>query len=56
MSAKGRVKWPSKHMPSLLVQMLDWTFDGRSDRESEAFEALPATCGHGIVEKVEETA
>ena len=43
MSAKGRVKCSDKHMPSLLEQMLIRTFDERSDREGEAFEALPVT-------------
>ena len=43
MSAKGRVKCPNEQLPSLLEQMLVWTFDERSDRESEAFEALPET-------------
>ena len=33
MSAKGRVKWPDKHMPSLLEQMLIRTFGERSEPE-----------------------
>ena len=50
MYAKGRVKWPDTHMPSLLEHMCVWTFDERMRPrilcilESEAFEALPATC------------
>ena len=52
MSAKGRVKWPDKQLPSLLEQMLIRTFDERMRPrtlrvlESEAFEALPVTCSN----------
>ena len=49
MYAKGRVKCTYTHMPSLLEHMCLCTFDERSDRESEAFEALPATRGQGQV-------
>ena len=44
MFAKGRVRWPNAQMPSSLEQLCIWTSDERSDRESDAFEALPATC------------
>ena len=50
MFEKGRVRWPNAQMPSSLEQLCIWTFDERMRPrilrilESEAFEALPATC------------
>ena len=54
MSAKDRVKWMDKQLSSLLELMLIRTFDEQMATktlcvlESEAFEALPVTCGNMV--------
>ena len=47
MFEKGRVKCTNAQIPSLLGKMCICTFEERSDRESEAFEALPVTYSGG---------